>query len=172
MRHCHVPRAMSATIFAPAASDAMRDLHSSSLASVTLSQNIYVIGLAVGPLILSPLSECYGRMPIMHGTNLLFLVASVLCATSVGLPMLLIFRFASGAATVSLGGGYVADVMPIHLRQRAINLWTIGPVMVRSSPRPRFSSFHCRTSRAWKAIFTNATYRRLSSGQSLEAMFQ
>ncbi|KAK2052759.1 MFS general substrate transporter [Colletotrichum caudatum] len=122
-------QAMSATIFAPAASEALLDLDTSNPASVTLSQNIYVIGLAVGPLLLSPLSEFYGRMPVMHGTNLLFLVSSVLCATSVGLPMLLIFRFASGAATVSLGGGYVADVMPTHLRQRAMNVWTIGPVM-------------------------------------------
>ncbi|KAK2044914.1 MFS general substrate transporter [Colletotrichum somersetense] len=120
---------MSSTIFAPGISQAMRDLHVSSTASATLAISIYVIGLAVGPLLLSPLSERYGRMPIMHGTNALFLVASVLCAASVKLPMLLVARFTAGAATVSLGGGYVADVMAPELRQRAMNVWTIGPVL-------------------------------------------
>ncbi|KAK2033559.1 MFS general substrate transporter, partial [Colletotrichum zoysiae] len=122
-------QAMSSTIFAPGVSQAMRDLHVSSSAGATLSISIYVIGLAVGPLFLSPLSERYGRMPIMHGTNVLFLAASVVCAVSVNLPMLLVFRFLAGTANVSLGGGYVADVMPPELRQRAMNVWTIGPVL-------------------------------------------
>ncbi|KAK0391975.1 hypothetical protein NLU13_1473 [Sarocladium strictum] len=123
-------QAMSATIFAPAVPAALSDLHASSAsAAATLAVNVYVIGLAVGPLLLSPLSERYGRTPVMHGTNLLFLLASVLCAASVDLPMLLVARFLAGAATVSLGGGYVADVMEARLRQRAMNVWTIGPVL-------------------------------------------
>ncbi|KAM0816332.1 putative Polyamine transporter 1 [Seiridium cardinale] len=122
-------QAMSSTIFAPGVPQAMRDFHSDSEANETLLISIYVIGLAVGPLFLSPLSEIYGRMPIMHGTNLLFLVATTLCATSVNIPMLMVFRFALGLSTVSLGGGYVADLMEPELRHRAMNVWTVGPVL-------------------------------------------
>ena len=121
---------MSSTIFAPAVPQAMRDLGSESQAGATLSLSIYVIGLAVGPLVLAPLSESYGRMPIMHGTNVLFVVATVLCATSLDLPMLLVCRFFAGVSTVSLGGAYVGDIMAPELRQRAMNVWTVGPVLV------------------------------------------
>lgn len=130
------PRAMSSTIFAPGVPQAMRDLHSASKASATLLISIYIIGLAVGPLLLSPLSETYGRTPIMHGTNVLFLVASVVCALSVNIPMLMIFRFLLGVSTVSLGGGYVADLMAPGQRQRAMNVWTVGPVLVGPRPQP------------------------------------
>jgi MFS family permease len=121
---------MSSTIFAPGIPQAMADFHSTSQVDATLLISIYVIGLAVGPLFLSPLSEMYGRIPIIHGTNLLFLIATVLCATSVSIPMLMVFRFALGVSTVSLGGAYVADLMEPERRQRAMNVWTVGPVLV------------------------------------------
>ena len=35
--------------------------------------SIFVLGLAFGPLLLSPLSEVYGRFPVLMATNMLFL---------------------------------------------------------------------------------------------------
>ncbi|TLD15411.1 uncharacterized protein PgNI_02367 [Pyricularia grisea] len=122
-------QAMSSTMFTPGIDKAMEDLQVTNPAMVKLTISIYVIGLAVGPLVMSPLSEHHGRMPVMHATNALFLVASIACAASVNLPMLLVARFVSGAANTSLGGAYVADVMPPALRQRAMNVWTVGPVL-------------------------------------------
>ena len=124
------PRAMSSTIFAPGVPQAMSKFHSTNQASATLLISIYVIGLVVGPLFLTPLSELYGRKPLMHVTNIAFLLAAILCAVSVNIPMLLIFRLVMGASTISLGGGYVVDLMEPEHRGRAINVWTVGPVLV------------------------------------------
>lgn len=108
----------------------MKDFKSTNEAVSTLLISIYVIGLAVGPLVLSPLSELYGRSPLMHASNVLFLLATILCAVSVNIPMLSVFRFTLGVSTISLGGGYVADLMKPEQRARAMNVWTIGPVLV------------------------------------------
>ena len=121
---------MSSTIFVPGVPQAMNDFNSDNQALATLLISIFVIGLAVGPLFLAPLSELYGRTPLMHASNFAFLFAAILCAVSVNIPMLLIFRLLMGVSTISLGGGYVADLMEPGNRGRAMNVWTIGPVLV------------------------------------------
>lgn len=122
---------MSSTIFAPGVPQTMRDFHSDDQALATSLVSIYVIGLAVGPLFLSPLSELYGRTPLMHASNFLFLISAIACGLSVNIPMLLVFRLIMGVSTISLGGGYVADMMEPERRGRAMNVWTVGPVLVR-----------------------------------------
>jgi MFS family permease len=122
---------MSSTIFAPGASQAMHDLGAQSEIYKSLSITISVVGLAIGPLISAPLSELYGRTPLMHISNFAFLVAAIVCAVSNSVPLLLTFRLLMGASTISLGGGYVADMMEPEERGRALNVWTLGPVLVR-----------------------------------------
>lgn len=124
---------MSSTIFAPGAAQAMHDLGAQSSIYTSLSVSIFVVGLAIGPLISAPLSELYGRTPLMHTSNVTFLVAAIICAVSNSVPLFLTFRLLMGASTISLGGGYVADMMGPEERGRALNVWTIGPVLVRFS---------------------------------------
>ena len=124
---------MASTIFAPGVPDAMRDFHSTDSALSSLLVSIYVVGLAIGPLLLSPLSELYGRAPVMHTANFVFLVATILCAVSVDLAMLIVFRLIMGLACcipLTLGGGFVADLMIPEERGTALSLWTIGPLLV------------------------------------------
>ena len=109
----------------------MRGFHSDNDSIATLLISIFVIGLAVGPLFLSPLTELYGRLPFMHATNFVFLIAAILSAVSVNIPMLLIFRLIMGMSTIQIGGGYAADLMTPDRRARAVNVWAVGPVLVR-----------------------------------------
>lgn len=120
----------------------MADFESDNETYATLLISIYVIGLAFGPLFLSPLSELYGRNPIMHTANVLFLASTIACAVSINVPMLMFFRFMLGVSTISLGGGYVADVMEPQHRQRAMNVWTVGPVLVRRLPCHGLGTVH------------------------------
>ena len=111
----------------------MEHFHSTNSAESSLLISVYIIGLAIGPLLLSPLSELYGRNPVMQIMNFVFLAATILCAVSVSLPMLIVFRFVMGLAScipLTLGGGYIADLMVPEKRGTALSLWTIGPVLV------------------------------------------
>lgn len=121
---------MSSTIFAPGAAQAMGDLGDQSPIYTSLSISIFVVGLSIGSLVSAPLSELYGRTPLMHASNVSFLVAAIVCAVSNSIPLLLTFRLLMGASTISLGGGYVADMMGPEERGRALNVWTSGPVLV------------------------------------------
>ena len=95
--------------------------------------SIYVMGSAIGPLVLTPLTEISGRLPMTHIANFLFAVAAVVCATSVNTGMLIASRFVMGIASsvpVTVGGGFVADMMPMEKRGTAMTIWTVGPLMV------------------------------------------
>jgi MFS family permease len=65
----------------------MHDLSAQSPVYKSLSVSIFVVGLAIGPLISAPLSELYGRTPLMHCSNVAFLVAAIVCATSNSVPL-------------------------------------------------------------------------------------
>ena len=127
------PSAMASTIFATGVPQAMAEFGVDSPAIASLLISVFVIGLAVGPLVFSPLSEAYGRRPVMLVSNAGFLVATALCAVSVNLPMLIVFRLMMGLACcipVTLGGGFVADLMPLEQRGTALSMWAVGPWLV------------------------------------------
>lgn len=96
--HCSIHSAMASTVIAPGVPLLMKKFHSDSDEIAAFTVSIYLIGFSVGPLFLSPLNELYGRSPIMHASNILFLVFSVACANYVNLPMLEVFRLLLGFA--------------------------------------------------------------------------
>ena len=83
----------------------------SSAAQLTLSACI--IGLAVGQLITGPLSDRLGRRgPLLVGVAI-FVVASVICAVTTSMTLLIVVRFvqgAAGAAGIVVGRAVVADL--------------------------------------------------------------
>ncbi len=52
-------------MFAPGVPNLMAEFQSSNVELGTFVVSIYVLGFASGPMILAPLSELYGRMPIV-----------------------------------------------------------------------------------------------------------
>ena len=72
---------------------------------------------------------------MMHASNALFVLSSVLCAASVNVGMLIIGRIIIGVAgylPAVLGGGYIADLMPVEQRGRTLAIWKCGFSLVRS----------------------------------------
>jgi MFS family permease len=71
----------------------MKEFHESSEPVATLGVTMYLLGLAVGSLILAPLSEIYGRRPVYIGSLGIFALMILPCALAKSLPEVLIFRF-------------------------------------------------------------------------------
>ena len=84
-------------MFAPGVEGALAEFHSTSGTLGSFVVSVYVIGYAVGPLIVAPLSEMYGRVPLYHASNILFIIFTVACAVTSSLPMLIVFRLFAGA---------------------------------------------------------------------------
>ena len=107
------------------------DLNIASSVASTLAVTLYVLGLAIGPMFLSPLSEIFGRVPIYHGANVMFVAFILGNALSRSLAQFLVFRFLSGCAggtPMTLGGGTIADITTIQKRAVAMALFSLGPL--------------------------------------------
>lgn len=94
--------------------------------------SVYILGFAIGPLIIAPLSELYGRVPIYNGCNIVFIIFTIACAVSSNVDMLIAFRFfagCAGAAPITIGGGTIADIMPREKRAGAMAIWSLGPLL-------------------------------------------
>ncbi|KAI8623048.1 major facilitator superfamily domain-containing protein [Xylariaceae sp. FL1651] len=118
--------------FAPGVPEIMAEFHSDSSLEATFVVSIYILGFAVGPLIVAPLSEMYGRVWIYNVTNILFLIFTIAAALSANMGQLIAFRLfmgIAGSASLAIGSGTIADTIPISQRARALSFWTLGPLL-------------------------------------------
>lgn len=93
--------------------------------------SIWELGETVGPLIVAPLSEIYGRLYIFHISNVLFVIFVVATALSTNIQMLVAFRFLSGlsVACITLNPSIVGDLFVTEQRGRAMSLISFGVVI-------------------------------------------
>lgn len=79
----------------------------------TLCLSMYILGFAVGPLVLAPLSEYYGRSPIYIWTWLVLVIFNIPIALAPNIGTILVCRFIQGcfgAAPLTNTGGTVSDL--------------------------------------------------------------
>lgn len=99
-------------MFTPALPAMCRFFHT-SIPTVQLGLTLGMAGLAVGQLILGPMSDHYGRKPILIGALALFIVAAVVSVFSPSINFFIGCRFFQG---VGASGGYLlARTMPADL---------------------------------------------------------
>ncbi|KAL2695256.1 hypothetical protein AAEP93_004009 [Penicillium crustosum] len=122
---------MAPTMCAPGAKDIAADLHITSTVVSTLTVTIYVLGIAIVPMFMSPLSEMYGRVPVYHTAMAIFVTFIIGNALSKTTAQFMIFRFISGCAggtLMALGGGTIADLTSVQQRAVAMALFSMGPL--------------------------------------------
>jgi DHA1 family bicyclomycin/chloramphenicol resistance-like MFS transporter len=74
-----------------------------SASDVGQTMSAFMVSLAAAPLLYGPVSDRFGRKPVLMFGLALFIVASLTCATAQSLPELLIFRFVQGIGAASTG---------------------------------------------------------------------
>jgi multidrug resistance protein len=122
------------------------------LSSFVLS--IYVLGYAVGPLLISPFSELYGRLPIYHCCNVLFTICTWRCAYAGTLRNLAVLRFfagVGGSSVFALVPSSIADMIVKERRAPIFGLialgYNLGPAV---SPT---AGSYINAALGWKWIF-------------------
>ena len=96
----------------------------------TVGLTTYVCGLGLGPMVLSPLSEFYGRRPIYIGAFGMFFIWLIPCAVAQNIQTMLIVRFIdglAGSAFLSVAGGTVGDVFTKDKLSAPMMLYTASP---------------------------------------------
>ncbi|KAL4750013.1 major facilitator superfamily domain-containing protein [Aspergillus terricola var. indicus] len=124
-------RIMVSTIMAPALSSISHELHMSSTESA-MALSIYLLATAIGPLLIGPLSEVYGRKTIMHASNIWFLVWNIVCGFANSKELLIEARFLAdfrASAIYALASGVLGDVWHDQERGRSLGAYLLIPLL-------------------------------------------
>lgn len=109
----------------------MEEFDVSSEAIVTLGVTTYLFGLAVGSVILAPISETYGRKPVYTIAMLFFILLILPCSLAPNMETIIVARFfgaVAGAAMIANAPGTVGDIISDKYRATAFSIWSIGPM--------------------------------------------
>lgn len=114
---------------APATPAILEEFHSDSQLQATILVSVWELGEVVGPLILAPLSELYGRLPVYHSATVLFVALSIAAAKSTSIQMLIAFRFLLGVlvASSTLNSCIVGDMFRHEQRGQALSIMGMVP---------------------------------------------
>lgn len=101
-----------------------------SKSSSVLLVTIWELGEAAGPLFIAPLSEAYGRYPVVNVANTLFIATVVLAALATSSETMILSRCLTGVAVVSnvLNPAIVGDMFPPDQRGAAMSIIQLAPL--------------------------------------------
>lgn len=122
---------LASSMFAPGVGFMSQEFNNTNGMLAAFTVSVFVLGYAVGPLILSPLSEIYGRSVVLSGANFFFVVWQIGCALAPNISALIVFRFFSGvggAGCITIGGGVIADLFQPDQRGFASAIFSLGPL--------------------------------------------
>ncbi|CAO2650497.1 Nn.00g017890.m01.CDS01 [Neocucurbitaria sp. VM-36] len=123
---------LSSSMLAPAIPQAARDLGTRTAGLESFILSAYVIGYSLGPLLVAPLSEMYGRSIVYQASSILFATLSVGCALSTNTGMFIAFRLLSGCVGVTplaLGASSVGDVMADEQMGKPMAVWGLASLL-------------------------------------------
>ncbi|KAH8746059.1 membrane transporter [Diaporthe sp. PMI_573] len=120
---------LTSSIFAPGVGFVNEEFDNTSALLGSFSVSVFVLGFAIGPLFLSPLSEIYGRRIVLSSANVFFCAFNLGCALApnlAGLIVLRLFAGMGGSACLTIGTGVISDVFFIEQRGKANALYSMG----------------------------------------------
>jgi multidrug resistance protein len=117
---------------APALTSIASEFNITNEVELSLTLSIFVLAYAVGPLFLGPLSEMYGRVPVLQLANAFYLCFNLGCGFAQNKGQMIAFRFLAGlggSAPLAIGGGGLSDLFRAEERGRAISIYSLAPLL-------------------------------------------
>lgn len=123
---------MSSSMISPASDAVAAEFGIKSTVVIALCTSIFVLAYAIGPLILGPLSEIYGRSRVVQLANLWYLLWNLACGFSTNTAQLIAFRFLAGiggSAPLTIGGAVLGDCFMPEERGQALAVYSLAPLL-------------------------------------------
>ncbi|KAG2143395.1 major facilitator superfamily domain-containing protein [Suillus bovinus] len=95
-----------------------------------LGISLYVTGLGIGPLLVGPLSEVYGRNVVYQASYVLFFIFTFPVVFAPNIAVFFVFRLITGfcgSAFLSVAGGSVSDMFPNSSIASPMAVYTLSP---------------------------------------------
>jgi DHA1 family bicyclomycin/chloramphenicol resistance-like MFS transporter len=144
---------LTTDMYLPSLPDIARQLHAST-AQVQFTISAYLIGFAVGQIFYGPMSDRHGRKPVLLGAMALYCVASVACALSTSIDMLIVartFQGLGGCGGIVLARAIVRDIYAGARAGRELSL--IGSVMALAPVLAPIAGGLLQTGFGWRVVF-------------------
>lgn len=126
----------------------------SDVSAVQLNVSLFMVGLAISQLVTGPLSDRYGRRPVLLAGLGLTVAATVICIFAQTLPQLIGARFLQalgGATGMVMSRAIIRDLYPRDRVGGMISL-VIGVMMIAQLISPLIGGL-LETSFGWRSIF-------------------
>lgn len=150
--------AYTAGAYSPPSVAMAKDLGTSHLA-VLVGITTFCLGFAIAPMALAPVSEIWGRRPVLVLAGFLFAVFQAVCSVMPNLAGMLIARFfvgVGGSVFSSVIGGVISDVWEKEERNTPMALFS-GSVLFGTGAGPLISAAFVKglsdDTLAWKWSF-------------------
>ena len=153
---------LTTDLYLPSLPDIVQKL-GGTLAQGQLTISAYLVGFAVGQILYGPLSDRHGRKPVLIGAIALYCVASLLCAVSVSLPMLIgarALQALGGCGGIVLARAIVRDLYSGARAGRELSL--IGSVMALAPVLAPVVGGVLQTAFGWRSAFVTLVIAGLS----------
>ncbi|MFL1454002.1 Bcr/CflA family multidrug efflux MFS transporter [Marinobacter sp. GN3S48] len=144
---------LSIDMYLPGLTAIAEDLGSPE-SSIQLTITAFLIGLFIGMLFYGPLSDKFGRRPLLLGGITLYVVASLGCVLASDAEQLILLRFVQalgGAAASVLGRTIVRDLFPVTEAARVLSLMHLV-TMIATLIAPLFGGYLLLLL-GWRSLF-------------------
>jgi MFS transporter, DHA1 family, multidrug resistance protein len=144
---------LSTDMYLASLPDIARQLGAST-AQVQLTISAYLTGFAVGQIVYGPLSDRYGRKPVLLAAVALYCVASLVCALATSIEMLIVARAVQalgGSGCIVLARAIVRDLYSGARAGRELSV--MGAVMALAPVLAPVAGGILQTGFGWRSIF-------------------
>ena len=144
---------LTTDMYLPSLPDIAR-LLGASTAETQLTISSYLVGFAIGQIFYGPLADRHGRKPVLIGAMVLYCAASLVCALSTSIEMLIAARALQalgGAGGIVLARAIVRDLYSGARAGRELSL--IGAVMALAPVLAPLIGGVLQTALGWRSVF-------------------
>ncbi len=144
---------LTTDMYLPSLPDIARQLNAST-AQVQFTISAYLIGFAIGQIFYGPVSDRHGRKPVLIAAITLYCVASLACALSTSIEMLIAARAVQalgGCGGIVLTRAIVRDLYSGARAGRELSL--IGSVMALAPVLAPIAGGVVQTGFGWRVVF-------------------
>jgi MFS transporter, DHA1 family, multidrug resistance protein len=144
---------LTTDMYLPSLPDIARQLNAST-AQVQFTISAYLIGFAVGQIFYGPVSDRHGRKPVLIAAIALYCIASLVCALSTSIEMLIVarvFQALGGCGGIVLTRAIVRDIYAGARAGRELSL--IASVMALAPVLAPIAGGVLQTGFGWRVVF-------------------
>lgn len=153
---------LTTDMYLPSLPDIVRLLDATT-AEGQLTISAYLIGFAVGQIIYGPVSDRHGRKPVLIGAVTLYCLASLVCALSTSINMLIgarVLQALGGCGGIVVARAIVRDIYSGARAGRELSL--IGSVMALAPVLAPVAGGLLHAAFGWRSVFYTLTACGLS----------